>query len=220
MMSLQEVPEKIIPVEADMNYKKVWNKNIHHINNFKLSINNLMDNEQLAPIRKIDWIFSIKGSPCYLVYSNNFYQPVIVDASQSDSLKILNFTLEDIKQEFHEKFKGIQFTCQNLTSSDGYYMQSKRHPFPVIKFTINNKDKTWIYINPKNLRIVKTYNKNTRARRWLYKGLHSFDFKFLVKHNWLRITILIILSTFGTIISVSGVVLSFNYIKRKSKKYF
>jgi hypothetical protein len=220
MMSLQKVPEKIIPVETGMNYPKVWNENIHQINDFKLPVNKLFENEQLKSVRKVDWIFSIKGSPCYLVYSNNFYQPVIVDASQSDSLKILNLTLKDIENEFQEKFKGVQYTCQNLTSSDGYYMQSKRHPFPVIKFTINNKDKTWIYINPYSLKLIKTYNKNTRLRRWLYKGLHSFDFKFLVKNNWLRLSILILLSIFGTIISISGVVLSFNYIKRKSKKYF
>jgi hypothetical protein len=155
--------------------------------------------------------------PCYLVFTDDLHHPIVVDASRSDSIKTIQFTPSDIESEVKKKFNGISFRSQQLKSSDGYYMESARNSFPVIKCIIDDQDKTWIYVNPANLKIVQVYNKNTRVRRWLYKGLHSFDFNYLKKHDWLRITILILLSIFGTVISISGLVLSYNYLRRKMK---
>ncbi len=219
MMSLQEVPKYIVPVKNSTNYRKIWTDNIYSIKDFKLSIETLFTDERLKPIKRIDWDFSTFDSPSYFVYSKDLYHPHIINASQTDSIIIKTYHKKEIENAVKQKFDINDFSSEEINSPDGYYMgRDNEISFPVIKFKLFDGDKTWLYVNPENLEIVSVLNKNTRTRRWLYKGLHSFNFNFLVKHNWLRIAILIILSVFGTIISISGVVLSYRCVKRKFKK--
>jgi hypothetical protein len=84
---------------------------------------------------------------------------------------------------------------------------------------MNDENESWLYINNRTAKARYVINKNSRIRRWVYNALHSFDLKVFNKHNWLRITLLIIVSIGGLIISISGVVLSVKYLKRRIKNY-
>ena len=88
-----------------------------------------------------------------------------------------------------------------------------------IKLAENDEAQNLIYIDPGTGKVVTSFTRNSKIHRWLYQGLHKFNFQFLVEHNWLRKILLIILSLGGIVISFSGVVLSWKWIKRKTKKH-
>lgn len=219
MMSLQKVPKFIVPVKNEHHYIELWNKKYFNLNDFQLPVSTIIESERIPSIRKIEWCFTTSETPFYRVYSSDLNSPVMVSASPNKmAFKQKEFSWAEIEREFLRKIKNTEATFETLHESDGYYFEDRRPPFPVVKAVIYDDNKTWLYINPRDLNIVYSLNKNTRLRRWLYKGLHSFDFKLLVSHNTLRIVILFIISVFGTIISLSGVVLSYRYISRTIKK--
>ncbi len=215
MMSLQKVPEYIVPVKNTLDYAEIWKQKHHELSAFKLPFGKLFNDRRLKGVKRIDWHLTAADFPYYFVYTHDLHRPYIVNASQTDTVLICDFSVSDVEKIFAAKFNDKKYSHQLLTASDGYYKKNKSRPLPVIKFVLNDKDKTWLYINPANLKMVKTFNRNTRVRRWLYKGLHSFNFSFLDNMNWLRITLLIILCITGTVISVSGLFLGFKYAKRK-----
>ncbi len=217
MMSLQEVPKAIIPVKGKVNYAEIWNEKQFGLNDFKLPVDSLFNNNQFSGIKRIEWCMSGK-KPYYFIYQSDLYKPVIVYAGNSEKPMVLKFTQQNLEEKLRWKLPGINFDINLITSPDGYYNKRKNKTWPVYKVVMEDLDKTWLYIDPDNLEIVKTLNKNTRVRRWLYKGLHSFDFKFLTKNDWLRKLLLIFLSIFGTVASISGLVLSYKYVRRKIKK--
>lgn len=220
MMSLQRVPKFIVPVKNEQQYLELWNKKRFELKDFQLSVNTLIKSGQIPSIRRIDWCFNSSSSPFYKIYTSDLDAPIKVPAGQNNLIQQKkSFTLAQIEREFQDRIKEVEASFETLYASDGYYFENNRPVFPIIKAICKDNNKTWLYINPRDLKIVYTLNKNTRLRRWLYKGLHCFDFKALKNHNWLRISLLFVLSIFGAIISISGLKLSINYIGRKVKKY-
>ena len=53
-----------------------------------------------------------------------------------------------------------------------------------------------------------------RSYRWMFHALHSFDFQLLLKYRPAWDIVVILLSILGTIVSVSGVVVGWRYLKR------
>jgi hypothetical protein len=53
-----------------------------------------------------------------------------------------------------------------------------------------------------------------RAFRWLFNGLHRFDFLILLKHKGLRDFLVLPLMILGLVISATGVVLGYRHVRR------
>src|SRR5690606_13722577 len=56
-----------------------------------------------------------------------------------------------------------------------------------------------------------------RGSRWLFSALHSFDLPLLLKYRPLRDALMIILSIAVLIVSVSGIVVGWRYLRRPAK---
>ena len=66
-----------------------------------------------------------------------------------------------------------------LTEYDSYYYSRARQtPLPVLRVKFNDPAQTWVYIDPEMSQVLAQVHKLNRVERWLYNGLHSFDFAF------------------------------------------
>jgi hypothetical protein len=106
-----------------------------------------------------------------------------------------------------------------LTSYDAYYYD--RHhlkPLPVVRVRLADRNKTWLYINPRTAMIQARYTDRSRLERWLYNGLHSLDFPFLYHHRPLWDITVIVLSAGGFVLSITGIILALRYLRRSLKR--
>ena len=106
-----------------------------------------------------------------------------------------------------------------LTSYDSYYYDRKyQKPLPVVRVRLTDPWRTWLYVNPKTALIEARYTERSRWERWLYNGLHSLDFPFLIFHRPLWDAVVIMLSIGGLTLSITGIVLTVRYFKMSYKR--
>lgn len=110
-------------------------------------------------------------------------------------------------------------SVDTLNSYDNYYYDKKfQKPLPIVRVRLADTKETWLYINPKTALIQARYTERSRWERWLYNGLHSLDFSFLVYRRPLWDCVVIVLSIGGFALSVSGIVLTIRYFRKSFKK--
>ncbi len=212
MMSMMSIPQWIIPLEK-YDYQKKWRETATDFEAFQLPLTKVLNDERFAETKKIQWR-QIDNVPYYILYEK-YEKLTFVAANQTDSVVQKIFSYEDLVQLAAKKFKEENYTISELKESDNYFNPRKR---TTAKIVFDDSNKTWAYITAENPQKLYTYNKSNRLLRWLYTGLHSFRVPGLSEIGWLRKTLLIIISIFGVIISLTGVVLSYKYILRVKKK--
>jgi uncharacterized iron-regulated membrane protein len=95
-----------------------------------------------------------------------------------------------------------------------YYAKNRDKPLPVFRVKMADASGTWYYINPRTGEVVDTYQPLSRLNRWIYHGLHSLDFPPISFRRPLWDILVILLLIGGMSVSVTGVVLFFQWIKR------
>ncbi len=72
-----------------------------------------------------------------------------------------------------------------MTRYDAYYLD--RHgnrPLPVLHVKLDDPEHTQLYIDYRSGRVVAQHSdRSSFMTRWLYHGLHSFDFPWLYNHR-------------------------------------
>lgn len=214
MLSLMDIPQWILPIYKKPNYTQLWSEKASGFSLFKLPIQRVLEEPQFANVRQIQYR-QIDSVPYYLLYEK-YRQPLFVRADRDDSPTIHTFAYDEIASIAAKKFNGYPFSIEHMTADDNYYKIRKS---TVAKLRFDDHNKTWIYIDADNPTTLRISNKSRRISRWLYKGLHTFNFPGLSKMEWLRKSLLIVTCLFGAVISLSGVILGFRYIKRRGKKW-
>lgn len=101
-----------------------------------------------------------------------------------------------------------------LSTYDSYYRDQERLlRLPVLRVKFDDPDRTWLYLDPRTGAIAQRREWKSRLERWLYEGLHEFDFAFLMYRRPLWDMVLITLSIGGALLSVTGVVISWRYAR-------
>jgi uncharacterized iron-regulated membrane protein len=88
-------------------------------------------------------------------------------------------------------------------------------PLPVLRLMFDDPYKTWLHIDPATGELLSQSDNGRRGYRWLFSALHSFDLPLLLKHRWLRDTLMIVLSIAGLVVSASGVVVGWRHLQRR-----
>ena len=102
-----------------------------------------------------------------------------------------------------------------LEQYDAYYLDRRRQrPLPVILARLNDGADTRYYINPKTGRVVGTYSSDGWMNRWLYHGLHSFDFPWLYNYRPLWDIVVITFMLGGTALCVTSLILAWRVLGR------
>lgn len=214
MMSLADVPQWMVKVHNEtlsmqsyMPYSKTKPQD------YPLDYRSIVESYP-NQVKSIEWS-GFGDIPTYKAVIGDSLS--VFDASSSE-LKSLMLTegqiIDRIKQIHTEGISIVQ-----LTEYDNYYIDRKRKlPLPVYKVEVNDADKSVYYVNPKT-GDTRYFNNNSRAGKWMYQGLHSFNFKFLADRPWLWNIVMWVTMLGGTSVAVTGVWLSIKYLRRKIKRF-
>ena len=104
-----------------------------------------------------------------------------------------------------------------LRDYDNYYYSRRRdsggRSLPVIRVQFADPDRTWFYINPKTGQVIERTTHFNRVYRWLYNGLHSWDFPWLWPYRPLWDITVVGLSVGGIVLCVLGVVIGIRRLR-------
>jgi hypothetical protein len=96
-----------------------------------------------------------------------------------------------------------------------YYDRDGRLSLPVLRVRYSDPQQTWLYLDPRRGAIARKEERLTRINRWIYHGLHSFDFPFLYYHRPLWDIVVIVLSLGGMVLSASTMLPAWRRVRRR-----
>ncbi|WP_339028448.1 PepSY domain-containing protein [Bradyrhizobium symbiodeficiens] len=103
-----------------------------------------------------------------------------------------------------------------LGEYDSYwYAHHDDRELPVLRAVFDDDARTWFHISPVTGDIVGRADGSRRTYRWLFNALHSFDFRLLLMYRPAWDIVVWLLSILGTIVSLSGVVVGWRYLRRR-----
>jgi uncharacterized iron-regulated membrane protein len=213
MISVSGISKKIVPVHSQKSPRQLWNQQLI-LGDSLLNLTELFDSEKT--IKKVEWK-TVMNELCLWVYKDHHSVPQIYTVRNNHLQKRSTYSKNNIEVWLGKIYPNLEYNITLLDEMDAYYHPSKEQKgaFPVWKIELKDKDETRMYVSPIKGELIRSYNKNGKWNRWLYRGLHTFDFPFLLQHEWLRKLILIVLSIAGTFISISGCVLGYKWVRRK-----
>jgi uncharacterized iron-regulated membrane protein len=90
-----------------------------------------------------------------------------------------------------------------------YYPRTRARPLPAWRIVLADEAQTWWHIDESTGELVNAMSRSNRVERWLYNGLHSWDFAPLLKHRpWSWDVPMLIAMTIGFVFSVTCVVIA------------
>jgi hypothetical protein len=100
-----------------------------------------------------------------------------------------------------------------LSVYDAYYYDRDRMlALPVLRLKFADPARTWVYIDLQRSRVVAAFSSRARVERWLYHGLHSFDFPFLYDKRPLWDAVVIALCAGGAVLSATAIAIAFKRV--------
>ena len=101
-----------------------------------------------------------------------------------------------------------------LREYDAYwYAHHHDRELPVMRAVFDDDAKTWFHISPVTGDIIGRVDSSRRTYRWLFNALHSLDFQLLLMYRPAWDIVVWLLSILGTLVSVSGVVIGWRYLR-------
>lgn len=215
-MSLADVPQWLAPVHERHNPHEELHGSRLQPAAYRLDYRDVL---RSAPVKRLTWT-ALGSLPLYKVETDD--ETYLVDASSpsSSASSVTRFLPDSLfcRRLMREVRPESDVRITLLTEYDGYYASRKRTlPLPVWRMEVDDADAGCYYLNPRDAS-CRYFNRNTRCRALLYKGLHCFSFPFFDRHPLLRDTLMWLLLLGGTAVSASGVWLAVKYVGRKMKK--
>jgi hypothetical protein len=98
---------------------------------------------------------------------------------------------------------------------DYYYSRHDRYrPLPAYRVKFADPEATWFYIDARTGVVTLKATAAMRVLRWLYNGLHSLDFAFLLRRGVLWDAIVIALCITGSTFAATSVVVAWRRLRR------
>ena len=214
MMSLADPPEWFMPQHAPSAAQDTIKALAPNPASYPMDYRELFatDNSSInGSIVQIRWTHFF-GRPAYEVRLQDEKEGQTLDATTLRPLALTREQVTEAVRRLHAS--DAQLSTESMVDYDTYYFDRKgRLPLPVYRIRVADADHTTYYINPANGQL-RDYSDHRRAGFWMYKGLHSLRFPFLIDHPALWTVVMWVLLLGGTAVSVSGFVLGLRYIGR------
>lgn len=103
-----------------------------------------------------------------------------------------------------------------LEKYDAYYYShhGALRSLPALRVKFLDDSSTWFHIDLNTGQVVNRLTTKGRVQRWLYNGLHSFDFNFLIQNRPLWDMLVFTLCVPGLFFSLTAVVIAFKRSRR------
>lgn len=104
---------------------------------------------------------------------------------------------------------------RGITQYDSWYYShhNRYRPLPALEVRFDDTEQSWYHIDLTTGVVVQRLTRIDRWSRWLYNGLHSFDFAPLFQLRPLWDAILILLLLCGFVFSISAVVIGWRRVR-------
>lgn len=131
----------------------------------------------------------------------------------------LAFSDDDLIAAARRLFPDASVTsAHRVTEEDTYwYSHHRTRPLPAIKVVFADPSATWIFLDPATGAIAGVIDRSARTYRWLFSFLHDYDLPVLLRNQPARDIVVWLLSIAGLIVSVSGVVVGYRTLARRSR---
>ncbi len=101
-----------------------------------------------------------------------------------------------------------------------YHARNAPRPLPVWRLRFADASQTWVHVDGQTGQPFGRLDTSNRAARWLYHGLHSWDFEPLLQHRPLWDLLMLAALALGTAFSVTSVVIALRRLHRRSRSLF
>lgn len=113
---------------------------------------------------------------------------------------------------------------ERLVAHDLYYYAREPHtmtggrdkPLPVLRVVFDDPGASWVHVDPRTGAVLGRLDSGRRASRWLFAMLHSWDWLYLLERRPLWDLLLIVLSLGGAALSLTGIVIGWRRLGRRS----
>jgi hypothetical protein len=153
-------------------------------------------------------------------------QPVYVATNAAEDTRIIpmrgaparSYDMNAVMQQVRSAAGRSLAELRVIDTYDAYYLdRTHERPLPVIRVALTDEARTRFYIDPRTASIVGSYSTRGWVDRWLYHGLHSFDFPWLYNHRPLWDIVVLTLLAGGNVLCATSLVLAWRVLGRKLK---
>jgi PepSY-associated transmembrane protein len=168
------------------------------------------------PLVKEIQLHQVAGKP-YYVLTNSGRGQELTDSSGKPVEPFSRDLLLAAAQRAVPQGKIIEETF--LHDYDAYYYDREGHrSLPIWRLKFNDPRGSWLYVDPQRGAIAASYDRSRRLARWLYHGLHSWDFPFLWRHRPAWDIVVMALNGGGVFLSGTGVVIGFRRLRASIRR--
>jgi hypothetical protein len=166
---------------------------------------------QLPELRELELMALGK---LYAVCSDAAAQTRIVDLQDPSLIPRVHISEAQLQQLAAALPSAAQLTLTE--DADDYYYPTHRQPIarPYASFALHDDAKTLLYVDPARAQLVLQSDEKKRLERWLYHGLHSWDFRALYKHRVLWRSVIIAAMVIGTALATLGLLI---FVRRQRR---
>jgi uncharacterized iron-regulated membrane protein len=166
------------------------------------------------PVKEISW-HQIQDTSYYSITYSYGEKSVGFDPTNSENESLT--LLSKIEEAAPVLLPNAELLAMDtiLDPDTYYYSHHNRHrPFPVYRVKFDDPESTWYHIDLTTGEIVNRVTNASRRERWLFNGLHSLDFQFLLQNRPLWDLLVIALSVIGLGFSLTSVVIGWRRLVR------
>jgi len=109
--------------------------------------------------------------------------------------------------------------ASHVLGRDDVYTSLREGSLPpdTVRIVLNDPADTWVHVHPTRAEIISIMDRSRRVYRWLFNGLHSFDFPGIVDRRPLWDVLMIALLSCGFVFCVTAIVIGFRRIKQTTR---
>jgi len=100
-----------------------------------------------------------------------------------------------------------------LTDPDAHLASTETNPLPIGRARFGDPQETWFHIDPTSGRLTERLTRRSRAYRWLFNGVHNFDWPWLASRRPLWDGVVLMGLTGGLATSLLGLRLAWKRVR-------
>jgi len=173
--------------------------------------------EHTPVVKEIVWV-RFAGRPYYVIYGTTGGS--LLYAADAPGQGYARFAASELVNRSQSLMPDARMVQTEWLKQYDEYWYSREHretsrTLPVMRVRFGDPAATWYHIDPQTGQVVERLMRANRVQRWLYNGMHSLDFGFLLRHRPAWDIVMIVLAQMGFVLSVSGIVVGVRRLLRK-----
>jgi hypothetical protein len=148
----------------------------------------------------------LNGNPTYLAIKSRTETALLSDESAVQTLLGQQF-LTSIVAQAVKPYSIVE--SRLITRYDAYYFdRNNQLRLPALFVRLDDPQQAILYLDLYTGRVARSYSRWERLDRWLYEGLHDFDFPWIYRHRPLWDILIILCLSGGVWQSVTSVIIA------------